>query len=64
MKDKILATEKTEDKYEFHGFKYNEDTFDELFVKKFHDVVNISTESSDDEKEMTDIVDLDDVDTN
>lgn len=36
------------------GFDYNEKTFDDIFVTKFRDVVNISTDSSDDNPDTHD----------
>jgi len=49
LKGEILASEKKKDALEAQGFSYDEGTFDDLFVKKFKDVVNISTDSSDDD---------------
>jgi hypothetical protein len=37
------------DFFDQQGFQYNEETFDDLFVKKFKDILEISTESSEEE---------------
>jgi hypothetical protein len=44
-----MSSEQHPDFFEQSGFKYSDKTFDDLFVKKFKDVINISTESSDEE---------------
>lgn len=64
LKAVILASAQTEDVLEAQGFSYNEGTFDDLFVKKFRDVVNVSTESSDDERDFGDIDDSKEIDEN
>lgn len=46
-----MKTKQKQDNLEACGFKYNEDTFDEIFVKKFNDTLNVSTESSADERD-------------
>ena len=62
-RDGILATETTQDKFEETGFSYNEDTFDQIFSKKFHEVLNVSTDSSDDAKEYADLDDDNQIDS-
>lgn len=54
LRETILRSEQKPDFYEQQGFKYNESTFDDLFVKKFKDVIDVSTESSEDEDEPVD----------
>jgi hypothetical protein len=49
LKDAIMGSEQHPDFFEQSGFKYSDKTFDDLFVKKFKDVINISTESSDED---------------
>ena len=49
LKDAIMDSEQHPDFFEQSGFKYSDKTFDDLFVKKFKDVINISTESSDED---------------
>jgi hypothetical protein len=51
-----MKSEQKEDFYERHGFKYNENTFDDLFVKTFSQSMNVSTESSEDEDKNDDIM--------
>lgn len=45
----ILSSQQKPDFLEQQGFSYNESTFDDLFVKKFRDILNVSTDSSDDD---------------
>lgn len=47
LKDKILETECKQDFFEASGFKYSDKTFDTLFLTKFADGIDVSTESSD-----------------
>ena len=48
LADAIMASPQKPDFLEQQGFSYNENTFDDLFVKKFRDILNVSTDSSDD----------------
>lgn len=56
-----MASTRNQEALEAQGFSYNENTFDDLFVKKFRDVLNVSTESSGDERDFGDIGDSMDV---
>ena len=47
----ILSSGQNPDFYEQQGFSYSESTFDDLFVKKFKDIVDVATESSDEDAE-------------
>jgi len=51
LQGKIMASSQTPDPLEAQGFSYSDSTFDDIFVKKFRDVLDISTESSEDEDE-------------
>ena len=52
LKATIMESEQKPDFYENQGFTYSENTFDDLYVKKFEDMLNVSTDqSSDDETE-------------
>lgn len=64
LKDRIMQSQQQQDKLEAQGFCYNEGTFDDLFVKKFRDVVNVSTESSEDERDFGDVGGANDQDEN
>lgn len=49
LKGAILSSQQQPDFLEQQGFLYNDKTFDDLFVKKFRDILDVSTDSSDDE---------------
>jgi len=49
LRDAILASPQKPDFLEQQGFSYSENTFDDLFVKKFKDILDVSTDSSDDD---------------
>jgi hypothetical protein len=54
LRNEILQSEQAPDIFERQGFQYNENTFDDLFVKKFKDVLDASAESSDEDSEAED----------
>jgi hypothetical protein len=49
LKGAILSSQQQPDFLEQQGFRYNDKTLDDLFVKKFRDILDVSTDSSDDE---------------
>ena len=53
-KDEILKAPQQPDILEQNGFKYNDSTFDDLYISTFNEAIfNISTESSGEEDEDT-----------
>ena len=63
LKDAILSSQQQQDFLERQGFHYNESTFDDLFVKKFQDILDVSTDSSDDEDFQAEQEDKDQIDS-
>jgi hypothetical protein len=52
-RDKILESAQVLGVLEQTGFEYSNETFDDLFIRGFHDnLISIKSESSDDEEEF------------
>jgi hypothetical protein len=45
----ILASDQKPDFLEQQGFAYDDSTFDDIYVKKFKEILNVSTDPSDDD---------------
>ena len=45
----ILESDQKPDFFEQQGFTYEDSTFDDIYVKKFREILNVSTDPSDDD---------------
>lgn len=52
LKEVILGSEQELDLLEKKGFSFNNETFNDIFVKGFREMNDISTDSSDEEEEL------------